>query len=57
MDLAHNGEDAWLLAEAEGYDLLIMDIMMPKRSGLDVLRQLRNRGFDTPVLLLTARDS
>lgn len=57
VDLAHNGEDAWLLAETEGYDLLILDIMMPKRSGLDVLRELRNRGFDTPVLLLTARDS
>jgi len=57
VDLARDGEDAWLLAETEGFDLLILDIMMPKRSGLDVLRELRSRGVATPVLLLTARGS
>ncbi len=56
VDLALDGERAWLLAGTEGYDVLILDIMLPKRSGLDVLRNLRDEKITTPVLLLTARD-
>ncbi|KKK89106.1 hypothetical protein LCGC14_2736440, partial [marine sediment metagenome] len=57
--LSQNNSVIFLLgpAETEGFDLLILDIMMPKRSGLDVLRELRSRGVATPVLLLTARGS
>ena len=57
VDLAHDGDSAWLLADTEAYDVIVLDIMMPKRSGLDVLRELRNRNISTPILLLTARDS
>ena len=39
------------------YDLIVLDIMLPKRSGLDVLRDIRQRNHTVPVLLLTARDS
>ena len=56
VDLAHDGDSAWLMADTEAYDVIILDIMMPKRSGLDVLRELRNNNVSTPVLLLTARD-
>ena len=56
VDLAYDGEDAWLMGSADDYDVLVLDIMMPKRSGLDVLRELRSGGVATPVLLLTARD-
>ncbi len=57
VDLAHDGENAWLLAGTEGYDIILLDIMLPKRSGLDVLRNLRESNLSTPVLLLTARDA
>ncbi len=57
VDTDHDGDEASLLAGTNAYDLLILDIMLPKRTGLDVLRQLRNSGTTTPVLLLTARDS
>lgn len=56
VDLAHDGESAWLLAGTEAYDVIILDIMLPKRSGLDVLRNLRESGMSIPVMLLTARD-
>ncbi len=56
VDVAYDGESAWLMAEDASYDLLILDIMMPGLSGLDVLREFRKRGGSTPVLLLTARD-
>ena len=57
VDMAHDGDSAWLLAGTNTYDLLILDIMLPRRTGLNVLRQLRDSGTTTPVLLLTARDS
>lgn len=57
VDLAPDGENASFLARTEAYDLIVLDIMMPKRSGLDVLRSLRDVGLRTPVLLLTARDT
>ena len=51
----YDGADALAYAEAEQYDGIILDIMMPKMSGLDVLKQLRKKGNNTPILLLTAK--
>lgn len=51
------GDEGLYLAEQGIHDLLILDIMLPELSGLEILRQLRNKGDSTPILLLTARDS
>ena len=56
VDVATDGEQALELAGANDYDLLILDVMLPKRSGLDVLKQLRTDGNTVPVLILTAKD-
>jgi two-component system OmpR family response regulator len=50
-----NGEDAFALGAAEQFDLIVLDRMMPKADGLDVLRQLRESGIAVPILLLTAK--
>ena len=55
VDAVDNGLDALDYARAERYDGIILDVMMPKMSGFEVLRQLRSEGCSTPVLLLTAR--
>ena len=55
VDVSHNGEEALALAVAVAFDVIILDIMLPGRDGLSVLRQLRVRGVRVPVLLLTAR--
>ena len=55
VDAAFDGEQALEKIEQNGYDLVILDIMMPKKDGLEVLRQMRSRGIVTPVLLLTAK--
>jgi DNA-binding response OmpR family regulator len=54
--LASNGEDGFFRANAEVFDLLVLDVMLPGRSGLEILRALRGRRIETPVLILTARD-
>ncbi|MGL5514427.1 MAG: response regulator transcription factor [Sporomusa sp.] len=51
------GDEGLYLAEQGIHDLLILDIMLPELSGLEILKQLRNKGDTTPILLLTARDS
>lgn len=56
VDVVHNGDDALYYAETTEYDSLILDIMMPKKSGLDVLKILRQNGNAVPVLLLTAKN-
>jgi len=56
VDVASDGEQAWLLIGTESYDLLILDIMLPRRSGLDLLKDLRARSLTVPVLILSARD-
>ena len=56
VDTADDGEQAWLLIGTENYDLLILDITLPRRSGLDLLKDLRARGLAVPVLILSARD-
>lgn len=55
-DLAPDGEQALFLAQTEGYDLIILDLLLPKRHGLEVLRTLRSEGVKVPVLILTAKD-
>jgi len=54
VDMAYDGEDAVHFCETVEYDLILLDLMIPKRSGLEVLRHLRTRGRATPVLVLTA---
>lgn len=57
VDSCFDGEEALSYTDACEYDAVIMDIMMPKLSGMEVLRTLRARNNSVPVLLLTARDS
>jgi DNA-binding response OmpR family regulator len=57
VDVAGSGEEALDCAAAMAYDLVIMDVMLPKMSGLDTVRELRKMKLQTPVLALTARDS
>ena len=55
VDAVYDGAEALDYAETEQYDGIILDIMMPKLSGLEVLQQLRKKGNHTPILLLTAK--
>ncbi len=55
VDAVDNGQDALDYARTEEYDGIILDIMMPKKSGLEVLKELRQSGNQTPILLLTAK--
>ncbi|RME82419.1 MAG: DNA-binding response regulator [Zetaproteobacteria bacterium] len=57
VDVAYDGEDGEYLAEVNEYDVIILDVMLPKKSGLTVCRELRERGVNTPILMLTARES
>ncbi len=57
VDVVHNGQDAIDYIEAGDYDGVILDWMMPKLSGIEVLSKMRSEGFSTPVLILTARDA
>ena len=57
VDSCLDGEEALNYLAAAPYDVVILDIMMPKLDGLSVLRKMRNRNENTPVLLLTAKDS
>jgi len=54
-DVAHDGEKALQMAESESYDLIILDVMLPRLSGLEVIRALRTRKIPTPTLMLTAK--
>lgn len=55
VDAVYDGEEALLYAESNAYDGLILDIMMPKKDGISVLKDLRGMGNTVPVLLLTAK--
>ena len=57
VDVADNGVDAGFMGESEPYDMVVLDIGLPGRSGLDVLRDWRAAGNPMPVLILTARDA
>ena len=53
---APTGDDGFFRASAEAFDLVILDLMLPGRNGLEILQTLRQRRLQTPVLILTARD-
>src|SRR5204862_8325006 len=55
VDVCHNGDDALIAAGSTPFDGIVLDIMLPGRDGLSVLRQLRGRKNATPVLLRSAR--
>ncbi len=57
VDVAYDGEEGLLLADTNQYDLIVLDLMLPKMGGLEVLTQLRDKRVNTPILLLTAKDS
>ena len=57
MDVAPDGVEATMLAHVYEYDLLVLDVMLPKKTGLQVAAELRREGRKTPILMLTARDA
>ncbi|MBL4775217.1 MAG: response regulator transcription factor [Mariprofundus sp.] len=57
VDVSYDGEDGEFLAEVNDYDLIILDLMLPKKNGITVCHELRASGVATPILMLTARDS
>ncbi|TSA57468.1 DNA-binding response regulator [bacterium] len=57
VDSAYDGEDGGYLAESTPYDLIILDIMLPKKDGIEVCQELRKKKVNIPILMLTARDT
>src|SRR5713101_8164433 len=57
VDIAPDGDEAAMLAHVYDYDLIVLDVMLPKKNGLQVAAELRREGSTTPVLMLTARDT
>ncbi len=57
VDLAADGDAATMLAHVNAYDLLVLDVTLPKKTGLQVAAELRREGSKTPILMLTARDA
>jgi two-component system copper resistance phosphate regulon response regulator CusR len=55
--VADNGEEGFFLVSDQTFDLIVLDLMLPGRDGLDILKALRKRSVQTPVLILTARDA
>ncbi len=57
VDVAYDGEEGEYLAEVNPYDLIILDIMMPVKDGIEVCQELRAKKVNTPILILTAKDT
>ncbi|MBU1862907.1 MAG: response regulator transcription factor [Candidatus Omnitrophica bacterium] len=57
VDVAYDGVKGLYLAEINTYDLIILDVMLPEKNGMVVCKELREKKIDTPVLMLTARDT
>ncbi len=57
VDLAFSGEEGFYLLSIGQYDLLLLDLMLPGRDGLEILKSVRKKGMTFPVLVLTARDT
>src|SRR5262249_40672900 len=55
--VAASGEEGFFLVNHEAFDCVILDLMLPQRDGLEILTTLRKRGVQTPVLILTAKDT
>ncbi|MHB2148020.1 response regulator [Calditrichota bacterium LG25] len=57
VDVACSGEDGFYLLSTRRYDLLLLDLMLPGRDGLEILKTIRRKGMQFPILILTARDT
>jgi DNA-binding response OmpR family regulator len=57
VDLVYDGEEADYVATTTPYDVIILDVMLPKKDGFTVCKNLRTNKINTPILMLTARDS
>jgi DNA-binding response OmpR family regulator len=57
VDVARDGEEGWDLISYSHYDLVMLDVTLPKLDGVSLCRKMRDRGYQTPVLMLTARSS
>ena len=57
VDIATDGQEGWEFIETLAYDLILLDLMLPKIDGISLCQQLRSHGYRMPVLLLTARDT
>src|SRR5215475_6217857 len=57
VDLAQNGAEGLRALESKSFDLVLLDLMMPDRSGMEVLREVRERDTETPIFLITAYGS
>jgi two-component system, OmpR family, response regulator len=57
VELATEGEEGERLAASDSFDVIVLDMRLPGKSGLDILQSLRARGFEKPVLVLTAQDA
>jgi DNA-binding response OmpR family regulator len=55
VDIANNGKEGLKQILSTPYDLIVMDVMMPELSGFDVCRKVREKGIETPIILLTAK--
>ena len=54
-DVAYDGEDGYDLAISESYDVIVLDLMLPRKDGLSIAKDLRHEGVHTPILMLTAK--
>ena len=57
VDLSAEGEEGYVMANAIPYDLIILDVMLPKLDGMSICRRLRSQGNSVPIILLTAKDT
>jgi two-component system, OmpR family, copper resistance phosphate regulon response regulator CusR len=57
VDAAYDGEEGGAMGQETPYDAIIMDVMLPRRDGVETCRALRSRGVNTPIIMLTARDA
>src|SRR5437868_10014064 len=55
VECASDGQDGYIKATDEAFDLIILDVMLPKRTGFDICRDVRQAGLATPIMILTAR--
>ena len=57
VDVATDGQAGWECVESCDYDLLLLDVLLPKVDGISLCRRLRSKGYGMPILMLTARDT
>ena len=57
VTVAHTGEEGFYLLNSQTFDLVLLDLMLPGRDGFEIVKTLREKGLQTPVLILTARDT